>query len=330
MTNTAHIVFIYWGVAKLDLDWLGVFVEVYKTQSVSRAAQRLGLAQASASITLGKLRRYFNDPLFTRTSLGMVPTPRAQALYPDLAQALALIDQASGGAEAFSPQAAQRIFRLCMTDISEIVLLPRLINHLQATAPGLVLEAQAISPDSRRRLESGEVDLAVGFMPDLEAGFYQQALFAQDFVCLAAQGHPRVRGSLSPQGFSAEGHIVVSTSGTGHAIVDKVLDQHKIARRVVLRVPSFLGVARIVAQTEFLVIVPRLLGHTLATQERVQVLEPPVPLPAYKVKQHWHERFNADAGSVWLRRTMAELFAGFDGQRAALTPQPLADLQRQR
>ena len=298
--------------AKLDLDWLGVFVEVFKTQSVSRAAQRLGIEQASASITLGKLRRLFDDPLFTRTSAGMEPTPRAQALYPDLAEALARIEKARGGRERFTPHQAQRAFGLCMTDISEIVLLPRLINHLQKTAPGLVLEAEKISPDSRRRLESGEMDLAVGFTPDLEAGFYQQALFAQDFVCLAAMDHPRVRSKLSLRAFSAEGHIVVSTSGTGHTIVDKVLARHKAARRVVLRVPSFLGVARIVAQTEFLVIVPRLLGQALASQERVQLLEPPLPLPSYKVKQHWHERFNADAGSMWLRKTMFELFSNFD------------------
>ena len=299
--------------AKFDLDWLGVFVEIYKTQSVSRAAQRLDIEQASASIALGKLRRHFDDPLFTRTSLGMAPTPRAQAIYPDLAEALARIAKARGGPEAFSPHEAQRVFRLCMTDISEIVLLPRLINHLQKTAPGLVVEAERISPDSRRRLESGEVDLAVGFTPDLEAGFYQQALFAQDFVCLASKDHPRVRTKLSQRAFSAEGHIVVSASGTGHSIVDKVLVRHKTARRVVLRVPSFLGVARIVAQTEFLVIVPRLLGNALASQERVQLLEPPMPLPSYKVKQHWHERFNADAGNVWLRHTLAELFSGHFG-----------------
>ena len=80
-------------------------------------------------------------------------------------------------------------------------------------------------------------------------------------------------------------------------------------RRVVLRVPTFPGVARIVAQTELLVIVPRLLGNALASQEQVQLLEPPVPLPKYKVKQHWHERFNADAGNMWLRKVMAQLFS---------------------
>ncbi len=295
--------------AKLDLDWLGVFVEVYKTQSVSRAAQRLGLEQASASIVLAKLRRHFDDPLFTRTSVGMEPTPRAQALYPDLADALALIAKARGSREAFSATQAQRVFGLCMTDISEIVLLPRLINHLQQQAPGVVIEVEKISPESRRRLETGELDLAVGFTPDLEAGFYQQALFAQDFVCLASKDHPRVRAKLGLRAFSAEGHIAVTTFGTGHSIVDKVLARHKIERRVVLRVPSFLGVARIVAQTELLVIVPRLLGQALAEQERIQLLEPPVALPAYRVKQHWHERFNADAGSMWLRATMAELFS---------------------
>jgi DNA-binding transcriptional LysR family regulator len=294
--------------AKLDLDWLSVFVQIYKTQSVSRAALKLGMEQATASIVLNKLRRHFDDPLFCRTSVGMEPTPRAKAIYPDLQEALLLLEKARGSTGAFEPQKAIREFRICMTDISEIVLLPRLINHLQQTAPGLVVEADKISPDSRRRLEAGDIDLAVGFMPDLEAGFYQQALFAQDFVCLASKDHPRIRTKLTRKAFSAEGHIHVMSSGTGHSIVDKVLAKNNVDRRIVLKVHSFLGVARIVAETEFLVIVPRLLGIALAQQERVQLLEPPIPLPSYKVKQHWHERFNTDAGNMWLRKTMVSLF----------------------
>ncbi len=296
--------------AKLDLDWLGVFVEIYKTQSVSRAARHLEMEQASASIALNKLRLHFDDRLFIRTSQGMEPTPRAQAIYPHIQQALAHVENARGKPDGFAPHGAVREFRIGMTDISEIILLPRLINHLQRTAPGLVLLVDKISLESRRRLESGDLDVAIGFTPELDAGFYQQALFAQDFVCLAARDHPRVRNKLTQRTFLAEGHILVTTSGTGHAIVDKVLARQKMERRIVLRVPSFLGVARIVAQTEFLVIVPRLLGQALALQERVQVLEPPLVLPSYKVKQHWHERFHNDAGNIWLRSTMALLFAG--------------------
>jgi DNA-binding transcriptional LysR family regulator len=295
--------------AKLHLDWLSVFVEIYKTQSVSRAAEALGLAQASASIVLKKLRLHFDDRLFSRTSSGMEPTPKAQRIFPELQEAVLRIQKARGNGPEFEPSLASREFRICMTDISEIVLLPDLINHLQRVAPRVRIEAEKIGTDTPRRLESGDVDMAVGFMPHLEAGFYQQTLFDQNFVCLAARAHPRVQGKLGKRAFLAEAHVVVTTSGTGHWIVDKEIARQKLERRVALRVTTFLGVARIVAQTELLVIVPRLLGEAVATQEPVQLLQPPLKLPSYSVKQHWHERFHADPGNAWLRRTLASLFA---------------------
>jgi DNA-binding transcriptional LysR family regulator len=293
--------------AKLDIDWLNVFVEVYKTHSVSRAADRLDMAQANASIALNKLRRHFADRLFTRTSRGMEPTPYAQHIYPEVAASVERLVKLSGARPSFDAATARRHFRICMTDISEVVVLPTLVNHLRSVAPGVLIETERIWSDSARRLESGEVDLAVGFMPHLEAGFYQQTLFEQDFVCLAAGRHPRIRAKPSKQAFLAEGHILVTTSGTGHAIVDKVLAQKGYRRRIVMKVPSFLAVARIVAQTELLVIVPRRLGQALAQQERVRMFEPPVTLPSFAVKQHWHERFHADAGNAWLRRILSEL-----------------------
>jgi DNA-binding transcriptional LysR family regulator len=295
--------------AKLDLEWLAVFDEIYKTGSVTRAAERLGMAQATASIALNKLRVHFDDKLFSRTSQGMEPTPYAQQIYPELRDVIDRLEKARGVRAEFVPHDATREFCICMTDISEVVLLPTLLNHLRRVAPKVHIKAEKISTDSPRRLEAGDVDLAVGFMPHLEAGFFQQTLFTQDFVCLVAADHPRIGAKLSKEAFFAEGHIVVTTSGTGHSIVDKVMAQHGNQRQVVLRVPSFLGVARIVAQTELLVITPRLLGETLASQEKVRLLAPPIALPSYAVKQHWHERFHTDHGNVWLRRTMAELFS---------------------
>ena len=299
------------AMAKLDLDWLGVFVEVYKTQSVSRAAQRLGIEQASASIALGKLRRHFDDPLFTRTSAGMATHAQGAGAVPGSGRGAGAHRKGARRPRGlFAAAGAARVPPVHDRHQRDRAAAAP-INHLQQTAPGLVVEAETISPDSRRRLELGEVDLAVGFTPDLEAGFYQQALFAQDFVCLASMEHPRVRNKLSLRAFSAKATSWSAPRAPGTPSWTRCWPG-KTTRRVVLRVPSFLGVARIVAQTEFLVIVPRLLGNALASQERVQLLEPPMPLPSYKVKQHWHERFNADASSMWLRKTMFELFSNFD------------------
>lgn len=297
--------------AGLDLDWISVFDEVYQSGSVSKAAERLGLAQSAASTALNKLRHHFDDRLFTRTAQGMLPTPRAQELYPALREVLAQLEIARGSRVAFDAASAQRNFRICLTDISEVVLLPALLGHLREAAPGVRIETEIVSTASARRLEDGEVDLAVGFMPQLDAGFYQQTLFKQNFVCLVAKNHPRITGNrMTVKRFSAESHAVVSSSGTGHAIVDKTIARQGIERRVVTQLSSFLGVARIVARTELLVIVPRVLGEVLATQEPVKMVEPPFVLPPYAVKQHWHERFHADAGNMWLRRTMAQLFGG--------------------
>ena len=295
--------------AKLDVDWLGVFIEIYKTRSVSEAADRLGMAQARASGVLTKLRRHFGDPLFARTSTGMEPTPYATGVYPDIVGCFERFSLPDSRRTAFEPASARRRFRVCMTDISEIVVLPHLINELSRLSNGIDIEAEHITADSPSRLESGHADLAVGYMPSLEAGFYQQTLFMQDFVCLVARNHPRIREALNLKAFCNEGHIVVTTSGTGHAIVDKEFAKRKIERRIVLRVPSFLGVGRLVASTPLISIVPRRLGEVLADQEKIRMFAAPIRLSTYAVKQHWHARFHADPGSIWLRNLISRVVA---------------------
>jgi DNA-binding transcriptional LysR family regulator len=295
--------------AKLDLEWLSVFDEIYKTASVSRAAERLGIAQATASIALNKLRLHFGDRLFSRTALGMQPTPFASVIHPELRNVLTTLERTRAPRARFDPTTAAREFTVCLTDISEVVLMPTLLNRLRQVANKATIVTEKISTDSPQRLASGDVDLAVGFMPHLEAGFYQQTLFAQNFVCLAAKSHPRIGDKLTVEKFQAESHIVVTTSGTGHAIVDKTIAARGIKRNIALSTASYLGVARIVAQTELLVIVPERLGNTFASQENIKLMAPPFKLPSFAVKQHWHERFHADPGSIWLRRTFAELFA---------------------
>ena len=292
-----------------DLELLSIFDEIYKTGNVTRAAANLGLPQSTVSVGLARLREHFNDRLFSRAAKGMLPTPRAQNAIADVRQALQALQHALADQPVFEPAASTREFRICMTDISEVVLLPRLLNHLREVGPGIRLQIAKISPDSPAELADGSVDLALGFMPHLEAGFYQQVLFDQHFVCLVAAAHPRVKEQLSREALRAEAHVRVLTSGTGHAIVDKVLAGEGIERRIALKLPSFLGVARIVAQTELLAIVPSRYAAEVAGSEAVRALPVPVELPRFQVKQHWHERYHADVSNRWLRQTIANLFS---------------------
>jgi len=291
----------------IDTKLLRVFDEIRRTGSVSAAAERMGMSQSTMSFFLAKLRELFDDPLFVRTTSGMAPTARALELEGRVTAALAAV-QALLEPPVFLPAASDRVFRLCMTDISHIVLLPRIVNRLRDAAPAVRIEIFRIGPDTPARMESGEADLSIGFMPQLDAGFYRQRLFEQDFVCVAGPRHPRIRRTFTRADFAREGHVDVSPSTTSQLIVEQAIRRAGLERQVVLRLPSYLGLAAIIAQTDFVATVPSLLGEIVARQEDLRVHAPPIPIERYAVNQYWHARFHRDPGHAWLRQTLAELF----------------------
>ena len=183
-------------------------------------------------------------------------------------------------------------------------------GDLILTPTGMWHEHGHDGSDTARLLESGEADLAVGFVPQLEAGFHQQSLFVQNFVCMLARDHPRIGDSLGLAEFEAEDHAVISSSGAAPSILEREIARQGITRRVVLKIPSFLGAAFVIEHTDLLLTVPRRLGDVLQGRGAFRFLPVPFPLPEYEVKQHWHERYHHDEGNRWLRRLVSRLLAG--------------------
>src|SRR5271169_2250499 len=118
-----------------DLKLLAVIAELHRTRSVSQAAERLALSQSAISMSLAKLRKHFNDPLFVRTSSGMEPTPHAIQLIGILSQAESLLQTAFGHSIVFDPCTSNRVFHIQSTDIAQVTLMPELMRHLRKSAP---------------------------------------------------------------------------------------------------------------------------------------------------------------------------------------------------
>jgi len=194
-----------------------------------------------------------------------------------------------------------------MTDASHITLLPQLLSHVRALAPGIRLDAARIDADMPRALQAGDADIAIGLIPQLEAGFYQQTLFTQDWVCLANAGHPRIGDTLSLDQYADESHILIG-SGTGSILLGDALKRQKIERKVLLELPGFLGLSAILSSTDLIATLPRQIGETLARMAGLRVLACPVAIPSFTVKQHWHARYHHDAANRWLRGVCANLF----------------------
>jgi DNA-binding transcriptional LysR family regulator len=298
------------NIASVDLNLLVVFDAVFKDRNITVAAQRVGLSQPAMSSALNRLRKTFDDPLFVRTGNGMQPTPYAQLLAPPIQRACELIVASLQIGGSFDPARSTRTFTFYMTDIGHAVFLPKLVAAMARHAPEVKLQVLRIPErGAHDAMAAGEVDIAIGLFPDLKAGFFQQRLYRDSFVCVIGANHPHADGELSPKEFANLSHAVVSSAGTGHeAAVERAFIDARLQRRVRLTIPHFMAIPVIVAQTDVVVTVPKRLALAFAGFPNIKLFEPPIKISTFEIKQHWHQRFHQDETSKWLRRIIADLF----------------------
>jgi DNA-binding transcriptional LysR family regulator len=226
-------------------------------------------------------------------------------------QALRTLEQAVTLEDKFDPLLSQRTFRLCMTDVGQIAILPALLKWLKPNAPELSIDVVGPRGEVERMLEVGEADVAIGVRLKRQKGIVGQLIFQERFACLASKDHPRIGSSITKQEFLREAHVVprILSSSMGSWMMDQTLSLQKVPRRIALRVPSLLGLAQIVANTDLLAVVPSHIAQVFANDSHVRALKLPLNVPSYEVSQYWHRRYHRDAGHRWLRSTILALFA---------------------
>lgn len=209
---------------------------------------------------------------------------------------------------SFDPGESAREFRVATTDLGEIILLPTLMSALARLAPAVTLHVAHVSAETPRYMQSGDIDLALGCIVNLENGFFQQNIFREDFVGIVRPGHPRIGETPTLGEYLAERHAVVSVPGSGHALIEKSLERKGIARTVSVRLPSSLALPTMLAASDLVVTVPRRLGRLFSRLHGLRVVELPFHLDPIPVKQYWHERYQYDPGLRWLRELIVEMF----------------------
>lgn len=297
----------------LDLGLLAVAVALADTHSASGAAVALGLSQPQISVALAKLRKIFNDPLFVRTMNGMQPTPRAAAFIESARGVLAQIDDALLADESFDPQTTRRPFVFALSDAGEMIVLPSVLPALRSAAPRAeVHSATLCSPAAEigSGLESGRIDLAIGYLPDLRRGnLFQQVLFTDTFACIIRADHPFSGRRLTVEQFLEFDHVVSSNHASGSGALARQLAFERLECSVGLLSPHIATLPSLVAQTDMIMTVPSRLADYLVTfTPKLRRVELPFSLPPVEVSQYWHSRFQHDPRSKWLRSLVAQIF----------------------
>ncbi len=297
---------------RLDLKQLAVLVALLETGSASEAAVKLGVSQPSVSGALAKLRTHFGDALFIRTASGMAPTPRGAEVASTARDILQQIDDRLRPDRPFDPKDHHTPFTVALSDVGEIVFLPRLVRELRKAAPGMPVRSVTMRPTALADgMASGEVDLAIGYFPDLTtADFFQQQLFVHHFTCLLRADHPVTGSRLTMTEYLSLDHAVVHSEGRSQEILEKYLEIKGLTRRIVAYTPHFMSLPKLIASTDMVVAVPHAVGIVYGTPaHRLKVIGLPFESPRIELRQHWHRRVHKDARNIWLRNLVSSLFS---------------------
>lgn len=298
-------------VSELDLNLLYTLVALDEARSVSAAAVKLDKSQPAVSSALAKLREFFNDPLFVRSGNNMQPTPRALSLIESARFVLGRVGTDIVAAPTFDPATSQQPINLALSDVGEVVFLPILLKQLRRIAPRATVRSVSLTAtDVGEGLESGAIDLALGYFPDLKKhNFFQQTLFTDTFASLLRADHPVSANKLTLKQYLQLEHVVVRAESRTEEVIERYLARKKMRRQVVLTTPHFSSAPIIVAQSDLIVTVPEPLARYFSrASTQLRVVGLPFEPPRIDLKQSWHRKYHHDERNRWLRSVVAGLF----------------------
>lgn len=308
----------------LDLNLLRYLVALVQEGGVSRTALRLGVTQPAVSAALKRLRGAFDDPILVRSGQSMSPTPRAIEMVERLMPMLASVGDMLEGRDAFEPARSRRTFTLMGSDYVQFFLLPRLCERLEQQGAQVALGHRPANPGKVHAwMESGEVDLGVGYLSAPPPGLRSRLLFSDEQVCLMRRGHPALSSAFTVDRFAALPHVLISPGGAGiyGQRIDALLKSLGIRRRVVLTLPSFLAMPYVVARTDVIATVPSRLARYFCEVLPLAMCPPPLELPAFEMSLFWHERVHSDPAQRWLRAEVLAAGRGvWNDELAAASP----------
>jgi DNA-binding transcriptional LysR family regulator len=296
---------------QLDLNLLRVLAAIHRTGSVTGAARALSLSQPAASNALARLRRYFGDELFVRSPAGLQRTRLCEQIAPGVEAQLRALEALVTGQDDFDPATSDTTWRLSLSDLGEMLFLPRLTAALRHEAPRTrVSNISVAAADVATALETREIDCAIGILQPRHRGVQAEILFREQYVAITAAGwrpaSGRAGATLSRAQLAGASMVLASPTATFHSSVEEMLVKLKLADRIVLRGRHFGALPDVVTSSDLLAIVPSMYAAALAGRP-VRMWKLP-DAPFYDVRLVWHASTARDPAQQWLRALLHRLF----------------------
>lgn len=169
----------------MTIRHLEIFVQVYREQSITRAAEKLYMTQPAVSVAIRELENHYDVALFERLGRRLYVTGEGQALY---ARAVQLLEEFRGLERDLGQSPSLRVGSSVTLGN---FLLPRVAKEWQRRHPERPLQVTVANGGRlQQMLRDNQLDLAVIEGP-VERGELQTRVLRQDrLVLVLPEGHP--------------------------------------------------------------------------------------------------------------------------------------------
>ncbi|MGY3622076.1 LysR family transcriptional regulator [Bradyrhizobium sp. USDA 10063] len=291
----------------LDLNLLVALDALMTERNLTAAARSVNLSQPAMSAAVARLRAYFRDELFTMRGRELVPTPRAERLASPIREALVHIQLSIISRDMFNPAKSDRRFRILLSDFMTIVFFRKIVDRVAQEAPAIRFEFLPFVDEPDELLRRGEVDFLV--LPDLfmSSEHPKATLFEETLVCVGCRTNKHLSEQLTFERYMSMGHVAAKFGRTLRPNIEEwFLLEHGLKRRVEIVVQGFSMIPSMLSGTERIATMPSRLARHLAKTTPLQIVEPPLPLPAFTEAIQWPAVHNTDPASIWMRRILLQ------------------------
>ena len=293
----------------LDLNLMVLLDALLAEQSVTRAAERVGLAQPTMSTALARLRRHFSDELLARSGNRFELTPLAVQLRPVLATALASADRLFSSLPDFDPASADREFTIVSSDYGAATVGPPLARVIAQESPSARLRLVSVSLDALDHAQDALRTVDALLMPHGVVHDLPHLDLMDDEWVVVVDRRSFSEAALTMEDLTRRTWVVTAggqrgATARGTIPVLRQLELLGVRPRIAVTAESFLAVPMLVAGTDRLAVVQRRLAERLAATLALRLL--PLPFEAVPLVEAawWHPVHDRDAGHRWLRQCL--------------------------
>lgn len=289
----------------VDAEALYFFLALFRTGTLPRAAEQLGISLSSANRMLAKFRTYWDDPLFVRSGFLMQPTTAAKRRYDKVLSLMHVLEDLRRDDE-LDPRTLSRTVRTACYDNAFALCIASIFADFTARMPMNISLIICVRICSIWCSLPGRDSTQI---------FILRRSSPTPYVCLVRRGHPlseraAALGPLEREDLEAFPQVLINAQPDRYRAPNSPGNgwfNPKNPDRIALVTPFFLAASLCLEETDCYAIVPKATAELALDPRRTAILELSDAAPKLTVRLGWHERTHADPGSQLIRAQLLAL-----------------------